>query len=237
METDDATTNDTSTDTIQHAEPKPATPSAVLAALREQAEGGDPIVVVSSVTEADTAPIPDTPEQAKKRKEKRNRWRDELLAAGLSPQQVDLLVVKREVHGTTQRKPPYFATACSAMMIEFFADRTEEEIRGDMFKLLRLDGGGKFTPEGKAEEIVRSVGGDPKAAAKLLVEREQQRMDSARAYAVICSNELERRRAAREGKDPTKVTYIMIDLRPLMMAMGAPPKTKGATITVDVVSP
>ena len=163
---------------------------------------------VSEVAEPEAVLVPDTTDEASRRKKRRNLFREKLASKGLDAATIDELAVAREVTGSGQRKHPTWATPCSLEMVAFFEGRANEELQAARAKACRLDGG-PLGAEKRFEQIISSHPAEE--AARQIAGLSRERMRSVRIYCISVDNELRRRDAVARGVDPKTIKYIAID--------------------------
>jgi hypothetical protein len=175
-------------------------------------------VTVSSVPEAQTAVVPDTPVQAAKRQSERNMFAAVLKAKGIDQATIDELVVQREITVGRQRKHPVWATVCSPQMVAYFAiritadgtvvTRTDRDLEADALKQMRNDGG-KLGPALCYQQLIETAA-NVAAAAAAINDHVTRRIKHLRMYLCAVINELRRRRAAAAGLDPKTIDYLAV---------------------------
>jgi hypothetical protein len=179
----------------------PTTPSEIISTLDAEL-AGQSSVVVEPVVDDETA----------KPKAGVDRRRSLLREQGLSEETIDKILPIMSVTRKTQRQLPVDFTVCSQEMAAFFSARDDDQITADCIKGIRNDGG-KLGPAGMYALMLTRLGIDPalaSTAGDLLATKVNHRIVAIRVNVVATVNELKRRRAEREGRDPRTEKYLRV---------------------------
>jgi hypothetical protein len=141
-----------------------------------------------------------------------DRVRAQLLAAGLTPDQVEKALAIKMVNAKGQRQLPLNVIVTSTAMLTFFVDRSDEQLEIDMIKGIRNDGG-PYGPAGMYERVLVQQGVDAdvaKPTAEALAAKVGHRIMAIRTNVVATINELRRRRAVAAGVNPADAKYLRV---------------------------